>query len=228
MALEHLSDQPLWTAVDRYFEGQLIDPDDTLTAAVADSATHGLPEIAVTATQGRLLELIARIHRARSILEIGTLGGYSTIWLARALPPEGSLVSLELSAHHADVARRNVERAGFGAVVDIRVGPALDTLATLSAAGGARFDFVFIDADKQHNPDYFAAALRLTGPGAVIVVDNVVRDGAVLDATGTDPLTVGVRTLFAQIAENPQVSATAIQTVGAKGWDGFLLARVVG
>ena len=212
----------LWTAVDDYFD-VLIGPDPVLDAARADATAAGLPEIAVAPNQGKQLNLLARIGGARSILEIGTLGGYSTIWLARALPPGGKLVTLEYDPHHAEVARENLKRAGFGEdVVDIRVGAALDTLPTLTGP----FDFVFIDADKTNLPGYVAAAVKLSRPGTTIVVDNVVRRGEVTDPDATDPNIVGVRRMTELIEAEPRLDATAVQTVGRKGYDGFVLAVV--
>jgi predicted O-methyltransferase YrrM len=213
---------PLWTAVDDYFD-VLIGPDPVLDAAQADAAAAGLPEIAVAPNQGKQLNLLARIGGARSILEIGTLGGYSTIWLARALPPGGKLVTLEYDPHHAEVARENLKRAGFAEdVVDIRVGAALDTLPTLTGP----FDFIFIDADKANLPGYVAAAVKLSRPGTTIVVDNVVRRGDVTDPDHTDPNVVGVRRMTELIGAEPRLDATAVQTVGRKGYDGFVLAVV--
>jgi len=217
-----------WTAVDRYVEGLLAAEDEALAAARADSAAQGLPAIAVTAAQGRLLWLLARLARARHVLEIGTLGGYSAIWMARALPKGGRLVSLELDAHHADVARRNVARAGLDATVEIRVGAALDLLPPLAAEGREPFDFVFIDADKPNNPHYFTWAMKLARPGALIVVDNVVRDGAVADAASRDPNVLGSRAVLQTIARESRVRGTVIQTVGEKGYDGFAFAIVDG
>ena len=211
-----------WERVDEYVTERLIEPDAALTAALADSVAAGLPPIAVSAPQGKFLRLLARIHGARSVLEVGTLGGYSTIWLAGALPADGRLVSLEVSPEHAEVARRNVARAGFGDLVDILVGPALDTLPTLTGP----FDLVFIDADKRNNPGYVREAVRLTRPGGVIVVDNVVRDGRVVDAGDTDPNIVGTRAAYDLLAAEPRLDATALQTVGAKGYDGFAIAVV--
>ncbi|MGH6654197.1 MAG: O-methyltransferase [Actinocrinis sp.] len=214
-----------WTAVDDYF-GALIPADRALDAARARSAAEGLPDIAVAPNQGRLLNLIARIHGARRILEVGTLGGYSTIWLARALPEGGRLVSLEVNPHHAEVARANVEAAGLSDKVEVRVGRGVDSLAELAEGGAAPFDFVFIDADKPSNPDYLEWALRLSRPGTVIVVDNVVRDGKVVDADSADANVQGVRRLVDLMAAEPRLTATAVQTTGVKGYDGFILAIV--
>lgn len=216
----------LWSAVDDYFNETVVAPDQALADALRDSDAAGLRRISVSPSQGKLLHLLARLHGARKILEIGTLGGYSAIWLARALPADGRLVSLEIDPQTAAVARANIERAGLSARVEVRVGPALDTLPRLADEGLAPFDFVFIDADKPGNPQYLEWALALTRPGAVIVVDNVVRKGAVADAASTDPDVVGVRRCLEMIAANPRLSATAIQTVGGKGYDGFALALV--
>ncbi|MDQ2879996.1 MAG: O-methyltransferase [Actinomycetota bacterium] len=222
--------QQQWTAVDDYITGALLEPDEALDAALAASAAAGLPAIAVSPAQGKLLNLLARMMRARRILEFGTLGGYSTIWLARALPPAGQLITLEYLQKHADVARANIDRAGLADLVDVQVGDALDTLPQLAAAiednGADPFDLVFIDADKQHLADYFAWSVRLARSGGVIVVDNVVRDGAVVDAQSDDPNVQGVRRLYELMAAEPSTSATAIQTVGVKGHDGFAIAIV--
>ncbi|MGY0486807.1 O-methyltransferase [Streptomyces sp. WG-D5] len=212
-------------AVDAYLSGLLAPADEALAGALADSAAAGLPGINVSATNGKLLHLIARIRGARRILEIGTLGGYSTIWLARALPADGSLVTLEHSERHAEVARANLARADLDGLVEVRVGAALDSLPEL-AAEGADFDLVFIDADKVNNPRYLEWALRMTHPGSVIVVDNVVREGRVTDPDSTAPDVVGTRSALQLLADHPQLDATAIQTVGAKGYDGFALAYV--
>ena len=214
--------QDLWTAVDDYLTGELACSDEALEAALRSSAEAGLPAIAVSPPQGKLLHLIARMVGARRILEVGTLGGYSTIWLARALQPGGELVTLEINPRYAEVASANLARAGLADGVNVRVGPALETLPTLAGP----FDLVFIDADKPSNADYFAWAVKLSRPGTAIVVDNVVRDGAVIDAGSADPAVAGVRRLNALIASEPRVSATAIQTVGSKGYDGFILALV--
>ena len=212
----------LWAGVDDYLD-TLITPDPALDAALEDSTAAGLPPIAVAPNQGKMLNLIARIAGARSILEIGTLGGYSTIWLARALPAGGKLVTCEYEQKHADVARANLARAGFGDdVVEIRVGAALDTLPTLTGP----FDFVFIDADKVNLAPYVSAALELSRPGTTIVVDNVVRRGAVADPASTDEAVNGAQRMYELIAAEPRLDATAVQTVGRKGYDGFVLALV--
>lgn len=219
-------DQPVWSAVDRYIADFLVPPDPALDAALEASAAAGLPPINVSPAQGKLLHLLARIQGTRAILEIGTLGGYSAIWLARALPADGRLVTLEADPRNAEVARANIARAGLAEIVDIRVGRALDTLPAIEAEGLGPFDLFFIDANKDNNPEYFEWALRLSRPGSVIVVDNVVRGGKVIDEHVTDPSAVGVRRLFERVAREPRVSATAIQTVGAKEYDGFAIALV--
>jgi predicted O-methyltransferase YrrM len=219
--------QETWSAVDDYLTGTLVGQDAVLEAALRDSEAAGLPAISVSPPQGKLLNLLARIQGARDILEIGTLGGYSAIWLARALPPGGRLTTLELEARHAEVARANLARAGFAHVARVRVGRALDTLEDLHREAAGPFDFIFIDADKPSIPDYFAWALRLSRRGTVIVLDNVVRRGAVADPASADAAVQGVRRLNLLMASEPRVSATAIQTVGTKGYDGFAVALVV-
>lgn len=216
-----------WAEVDRWIAGQLLGPDPVLDASLADNAAAGLPTIDVAPVQGKFLHLLAKMMDATRILEIGTLGGYSTIWLARALPEGGRLVSLELDPKHAEVARGNIARAGLADRVEVRVGRAIDSLAALKAEGGAPFDFVFIDADKESNADYVKAALDMARIGTAIVVDNVVREGGVLEAASIDARIQGTRRLFAALAAEPRLSATAVQTVGAKKWDGFALALVV-
>lgn len=213
-----------WQAVDDYIAGKLLGADDALAATLANNTAAGLPPIDVSAAQGKMLFLLARMAGAKRILEVGTLGGYSTIWLARALPEDGSLVTLELEAHHAAVARENLERAGLSDKVDIRTGPAVESLAAMAA--GDPFDFVFIDADKQNNALYVSEAIRLGRSGTTIIVDNVVREGGVLDATSDDERILGTRALFDMLNADPRIDATAVQTVGSKGWDGFVLARV--
>lgn len=219
-----------WSAVDGYVEEMLIEDDAALGHAVAASAEAGLPSIALSPAQGKLLHLLARIHKAKRILELGTLGGYSTIWLARALPEDGRLVTLELKADYARVAAANIDRAGLSGRVEIRVGPALEGLRGLIAEDADPFDLIFIDADKQGTPDYFKHALELSRPGGVIVTDNVVRGGALIDAGGDDPRAQGMRSfhelLSAGTVEGHRVTATTIQTVGVKGYDGFTLALV--
>jgi predicted O-methyltransferase YrrM len=215
-----------WKAVDAYLTETIVAPDPALEAALAANATAGLPPIDVSAPQGKLIHLLARMMGARKALEIGALGGYSTIWLASALPDDGRLITLEWNAKHAEVARRNVARAGLSAKVEVRTGAALTTLPKIEAEGLGPFDFVFIDADKVNNAAYLEWALKLSRPGTAIVVDNVVRDGEVADAKSAAPDVVGVRRMFDLIAREPRLSATAIQTVGSKGWDGFALAVV--
>jgi len=217
-----------WAVVDRYVTGLLVGPDAVLDAALAANAAAGLPPHDVSPAQGRLLELLARMCGARRILEVGTLGAYSTICLARALPPDGRLVTLELEPRYAAVARANLARAGLADVVDVRVGPALETLPALAAERPAPFDLVFIDADKQSAADHLGWALALVRSGGAIVADNVVRDGALADAGSDDPRVHGVRALHERLAAEPRVRATTIQTVGAKGYDGFTLALVDG
>lgn len=216
-----------WREVDAYIEAQLLGPDAGLSGALAANHEAGLPAIDVSATQGKMLHLFAKMLGARRILEVGTLGGYSTIWLARALPEDGALVTLEIDPHHAAVARANLDAAGVGGLCEVRVGPAIETLGAMIAAGEPPFDMVFIDADKPGNTAYLRAALALSRIGTAIVVDNVVREGAVLDADSRDPSVRGSRALFEAIAAEPRLSATAIQTVGAKKWDGFALALVI-
>jgi len=217
-------DDVKWQAVEDYIAGNLIEEDAALSQALKASAAAGLPDIAVSATQGKLLQLLAQTLGAQKILEIGTLGGYSSIWLARGLVPGGRLITLEVDPAHADVARRNLDRAGLGDRVEVRLGPALETLPGLVEAGP--FDLIFIDADKQSNADYFKWAVRLSRPGSLIIVDNVVRGGKVADASSSEPMVLGTRRLFAALASDQSVEATALQTVGPKGYDGFVVARV--
>lgn len=223
-----MSAKDSWVEVDHYIADLFVNPDPALDATLAASAAAGLPDIEVAPSHGKLLMLLATIRGARRILEIGTLGGYSTIWLARALPADGRLISLEASARHAEVARANIERAGLSGVAEVRVGQALDTLPKLHEEGAGPFDFVFIDADKSNNSAYFQWALKLSRPGTVIVADNVVRYGAVTDSASADPSVKGVRSFMEVIAKEPRVSATAVQTVCIKGHDGFALAVVKG
>ncbi|MBV9758670.1 MAG: O-methyltransferase [Alphaproteobacteria bacterium] len=220
--------EELWDAVDRWIADRLLPPDPALDAAVAASEAAGLPPIAVAPNQGKLLHLLARLMGARRVLEIGTLGGYSTIWLARALPPDGRLISLEADARHAEIARANIARAGLGGVVEVRVGRALDLLPRLASEGGGPFDLVFIDADKENNAAYLDWSLRLTRAGSLIVADNVVRDGEVIDPVARSPDIRGIRRMFDQMAAEPRLSATAIQTVGSKGYDGLAFILVKG
>jgi predicted O-methyltransferase YrrM len=217
---------PRWTAVDDYVTDLIVRPDAALEAAVAATAAAGMPPIAVSAPQGQLLALLARMAGATRILELGTLGGYSTIWLARALPAGGRLISLEVDPRHAEVARANLAAAGVDSVAEIRVGAALDTLPNLVDEGAGPFDLIFIDADKPNIPEYLTWSIQLSRSGTVLVVDNVVRDGGLVDASGTRPEVVGVRRLHEQLAADERVTATTIQTVGAKGYDGFTLGIV--
>ena len=217
-----MGDEESWARVDGYVTERLLAPDEALAAALADSAAAGLPPIQVSPPLGKLLHLLARLHGARTVLEVGTLGGYSTIWLARALPAGGRLVTLELDPRHAEVARGNLARAGLDGVAEVLVGPALETLPTLTGP----YDLVFIDADKPNNPGYLREALRLTRPGSVIVVDNVVRGGRVADPAHSEPDVLGTRELFDLLAAEPRLDATAVQTVGGKGYDGFAVAIV--
>ncbi|SED39741.1 Predicted O-methyltransferase YrrM [Streptomyces sp. 3213] len=222
-----MNESQLWNDVDDYLIGHLSPHDEVLEATLRDSDAAGLPQIAVSAAAGKLLHLLARIQGAARILEIGTLGGYSTILLARALPADGRLITLEYSPKHAEVAGRNIARAGLDKLVEIRVGPALDSLAALADENAAPFDLVFIDADKANNPNYVEWALKLTRPGSLIIVDNVVRGGRVADPANTDPDVLGTRAAIELIGSHPRLSGTAIQTVGEKGYDGFALARVI-
>ncbi|HEY5438772.1 MAG TPA: O-methyltransferase [Acidimicrobiales bacterium] len=212
-----------WTAVDQYLVALLVSADETLTQALANSDEAGLPQINVAPNQGKLLMLLSRMSGASRVLEIGTLGGYSTIWLARSLPGNGTLVSLELDPHHAKVARENLTRAGVEMVVEIRVGPATDSLRQMIDDGSEPFDFIFIDADKEGYPEYLDLSLRLSRIGTVIVADNVIRDGEVANIESTDPRVVGVRTFLEQAASESRLDGTAVQTVGSKGYDGFAL-----
>jgi len=216
--------QKLWDAVDGYIGDMMVPPDAALSAAQEASRAAGLPDIAVAPNQGKLLHLMARMVGARRILEVGTLGGYSAIWLARALPEGGKLVTLEFSAKHADVARANIARAGLADKVEVIVGPAIESLPKLAGP----FDLVFIDADKASNADYFQWAVKLARQGTVIVVDNVVREGKIVETGSTDEAVRGVRRLNEAIAAEPRVSATTIQTVGVKGHDGLMIAVMTG
>ncbi len=220
--------QEQWTAVDDYITARLIPPDPVLEAALAATAAAGIPMINVAPNQGKLLYVLAVAHGARTILEIGTLAGYSTIWLARALPADGRLITLEYEPKHAEVARANIARAGLAAQVEVRVGAALDTLPQLAAEDAGPFDLVFIDADKVNSVAYFNWALKLTRPGSLIIIDNVVRDGKVIDAASRDVSVQGVRALYEALAAEPRVAATAVQTVGSKGYDGLAVAVVLG
>ncbi|NBD08887.1 MULTISPECIES: O-methyltransferase [Corallococcus] len=220
--------QEQWTAIDRYITDHMVAPDAALDAALEASARAGLPAINVAPNQGKLLMLLARMHGARRILEVGTLGGYSTLWLARALPPGGRIVTLEAMPKHAEVARENIARAGLSDVVEVRVGSALDTLPQLEKEGQGPFDLTFIDADKVNTAAYFAWALKLSRKGSVILTDNVVRKGGIVDAASTDANVQGMRRFYEAVAAEPRVTATAVQTVGSKGHDGFSLALVTG
>jgi predicted O-methyltransferase YrrM len=215
-----------WAIVDNYINRLLVPSDPALDAALLASAVAGLPPHHVSPAQGKFLSLLAQIHGSRTILEIGTLGGYSTIWLARALPRDGRLITLEANPRHAEVARQNIVRAGLNGIVDLRPGRAQETLPQLAAEGLAPFDLIFIDADKPSNPDYFKWAIKLSRRGSVIIVDNVIRNGTVVDWENNDPSVQGVRDLNDLLAAEPRVSATAIQTVGSKGYDGFAIAIV--
>lgn len=219
--------QDLWTAIDTYLSTQLVPSDPILDAVRKSGEDADLPAIAVTPTLGKFLYLIARITNAKKILEIGTLAGYSTICLARALPPDGRLITLEYEPKHAAIASQNFSRAGLQQRIELHVGKALDTLPKIAAANSAPFDLIFIDADKQNNPQYFAWSLKLSRPGTVIIIDNVVREGAILDANSTDPAIQGTRQLFDLLHADPRVQATALQIVDAKGHDGFALALVL-
>ncbi|MHB1928597.1 MAG: O-methyltransferase [Acidimicrobiales bacterium] len=216
-----------WTAVDRYLEGVLLPEDPLLQATLADARAAGLPAIDVSPTQGALLHLLVLAIGARRVLEVGTLGGYSTTWLARALPADGRLVSLEIEPHHAEVAGANLRRSGLAPRVDVRVGPADASLEAMVAAGEEAFDLVFIDADKPSNAGYYRRARELTRPGSVIVVDNVIRHGAVADGDSKDPAVAGSRAVLAAMGADAGVRATALQTVGVKGYDGFAVAVVL-
>jgi predicted O-methyltransferase YrrM len=215
-----------WSDVDHYLVSLLSPSDVVLDKALSDSDAAGLPQINVAPNQGKLLELLSKSHGARRILEIGTLGGYSTIWLARSLPEGGSLVSLELESKHADVARSNIERAGLGSLVEIRVGPAASSLRDLIGEKVEPFDFIFIDADKEGYPEYFALSLELSRVGTVIIADNVVRAGEVINPKSTDERVQAVRTFLEIVASEDRVEGTAIQTVGSKGYDGFAMLLV--
>jgi predicted O-methyltransferase YrrM len=218
--------QAQWTAVDSYLTDLFVPPDSVLDAALEASAAAGLPPHNVSPNQGKLLLLLAQLQGAHTILEIGTLGGYSTIWLARALPSDGYLITLEADPKHAEVAQSNIARAGLNDLVELRLGQALSTLPQLAAEGHSPFDLIFIDADKPNNPDYLAWALKLSRRGSLIVADNVVRNGAVIDTASGDASVQGVRRFNELLASEPRVSATALQTVGSKGYDGFAIALV--
>lgn len=218
--------EELWSAVDAYVVEKLLDNDESLDAAVRASDAAGLPSIQVSAAQGKFLHILAKVHGAKRILEIGTLGGYSTIWLARALPDDGRMLTMEIDPKHAAVAKANLERAGVGDKVEVLVGNALDLLPELERREQVPFDLFFIDADKVSIPTYFESALRMSRPGSLILVDNVVRNGAVIEEDSTDPSVQGVRRLNDMIAGDSRVTATVLQTVGIKGYDGLAIALV--
>jgi predicted O-methyltransferase YrrM len=218
--------EELWATVDRYLTDTIVKPDAALGAALDRSDAAGLPSINVSPSQGKFLHMLARLVNARAILEVGTLGGYSTIWLARALKPGGRLITLEADARHAELARANLARAGLDRMVDVRLGPALDTLPRIATEGIAPFDLVFIDADKPNTPQYFTWALKLSHAGSIIVVDNVIRKGEVANPSATDPNVQGMQQFFTMAAAEPRVDATAIQTVSSKGYDGFSIILV--
>ncbi len=218
----------LWTAVDQYTTNLLIPADSVLDEALAASDAAGMPSISVTPSQGKLLMLLAQLAKASQILEIGTLGGYSSIWLARALGPGGRLITLEANPKHAEVARNNIARAGLAHMVEVRLGEARASIEELAAEGGEPFDLVFIDADKRSIPYYLEWSIKLSRPGTLIIVDNVIRDGALVDAKSEDPNVHGARRMHEMLAAEPRVQATTIQTVGSKGYDGFTLALVTG
>jgi predicted O-methyltransferase YrrM len=215
-----------WTDVDRYFSEKLVASDEALDGAQRAAKEAGLPPISVSAAQGKLLQVLVQLHNAKKVLEIGTLGGYSAIWMARALPEDGRLISLEIDPKHAEVAEASLARAGVGHKVEIRIGAAIDTLPKLADEGVGPFDLVFIDADKASNADYFSWAVKLSRKGTMIIVDNVVRNGGVLDAASDNPDITGTRRMFDTVAAEGRVNATAIQTVGSKGYDGFVIGVV--
>jgi predicted O-methyltransferase YrrM len=219
--------QEQWTAVDSYFCNLLVPSDTALDAAIKSSDEAGLPSHHVAPNQGKLLQLLAQVQGSRNILEIGTLAGYSTIWLARALPVNGRVVTLESNPKHAEVAQANISRAGLSHLVELRLGSAVESLQQLGSEGGEPFDFIFIDADKPNNPAYLAWALKLSRPGTLIIGDNVVRNGEVVNPNSKDANVQGVRRFSELLASEPRVSATALQTVGSKGYDGFVMARVI-
>jgi predicted O-methyltransferase YrrM len=218
--------QDVWSAVDDYLCDRLIAPDEALSAALRDSEGAGLPAHHVTPNQGKFLYLLAKMRNARRILEIGTLGGYSTIWLARSLPANGRLISLEVNPTSAAIATANIARAGLKDVVEVRLGAALESLQVLCTEASEPFDVIFIDADKPNNPAYLEWSLRLARSGSVIIGDNVVRGGAVADSSSSDPSVIGIQSFLTLMRDNPRLEATALQTVGCKGYDGFCLAIV--
>lgn len=215
-----------WNTMDEYLCERTQAPDPVLEAALKDSERAGLPAINVAPNQGKLLQMLARLRGARRILELGTLAGYSTIWLARALPADGTLLTLEAVDEHAELARRNIERAGLSGVVSVIEGDAVETLEAFVRDGIPPFDFIFLDADKKSYPAYLDLVLRLSRPGTVIIADNVIRRGRIADADSTDPDVIGVRAFLDMLASDPRISSTAIQTVGSKGWDGFSMSIV--
>jgi predicted O-methyltransferase YrrM len=217
----------IWNQVDKYFTDALIPAGDDFDAALVANRDAALPPIDVTPLQGKFLEILVRATSSKRILEIGTLGGYSTLWLARALPEDGVVVTLELEPHHAQIAKQNIEAAGFASRVDLRIGPAAESLATLVQKQVAPFDFIFIDADKASYPDYLQLSLKLSRPGTLIVADNVVRDGKVIDPKNSDPNIRGVRSFTEMVSAEPRLRATALQTVAGKGYDGFIIAVVL-
>ena len=219
--------EELWKSVDRYLTDNLVPFDPVLDETLRANARAGLPAIDVAPNQGKLLYLLAKIQGAKRILEIGTLGGYSSTWLARALPPDGKLITLELNPKHAEVAAANIDRAGLSSIVEIRVAPALQSLAELQAEGAAAFDLIFLDADKPNNAVYLEWALRFSRPGTIIIGDNMIRDGKVIDLESADPNVQGARSFIQGLASEPRLEATAIQTVGSKGYDGFAMALVM-
>ena len=219
--------EEIWSQVDHYLADLFTPPDPLLDAVLASSAAAGLPEIQVPPHQGKLLQLMAQMCGAKRILELGTLGGYSTIWMARALPPDGKMVTLEYEPAHAAVAKANFERAGLSSKIDLRVGAALATLPQLEADGSGPFDLIFLDADKENYPNYLSWCLKLSHPGTIFIADNIVRNGAVIDPDSSDPRVQGVREFNALVAQESRLCATAIQMVGSKGYDGFIVARVV-
>ena len=218
--------EALWGRVDEYIVDRLVEEDASLEAALAANAAAGLPAMDVSAAQGKFLNLMVRITGAKRVLELGTLGGYSTIWMAKALPADGQLVTLEYDPGHATVARQNIDNAGVGDRVTIHVGAAVETLPLVAAQSPEPFDFIFIDADKPSNPIYLDWAIKLSRPGTVIILDNVIRDGKVLDPDSTDPRVTGTRAAYDLIGAHPRLAATALKTVGAKGWDGFAIMLV--
>lgn len=220
--------QDQWTTVDNYFDGLFVPSDEVLTATMQAITDAGLPAISVSPTQGKLLYILAKMHNVRSVLEIGTLGGYSTIWMARALPADGRVITLEIDPKHAAVARANIARAALPVNIEVRVGKAIESLPQIHESGAGPFDLVFIDADKVSTPDYLKWAMRLTKPGSLIIVDNVVRNGAVADPATTDPHVQGVQKGLAMLATDKRVITTALQTVGSKGYDGLAIALVIG